>query len=133
MSWAAIIAIVVELLKQRAAAGWPLLKMLLDYFGWKVLEDADADKSKITVGAAPDEVKNQIIAWLEERLATAGVGMKFVYKMIIRFVPLIADQIWDNLFQRNFVSQPLSHFTPATVGAAAAQTEEEIVKDCCDD
>jgi len=131
MSWAAIMAIVVEILKQRAAAGWPLLKMLLDYFGWKVLEEADADKEKLKVGAAPDALKDQIIEWLEEKKATAGVGMKFVYTLMIRFVPLVADQIWDSLFDAGSVAKPASDFPPRVMGAE--QTEEEIVKDCCDE
>ncbi len=118
MSWAAIIAIVMEILKQRAEAGWPLLKMLLEWFGNRIQKDAESDKQKITVGAAPDEVKDQIIAWLEKQKEKAGPMMKMVYGMVIRFVPLIADQIWDSFFKAGHVSQPLADFTPTTMAAA---------------
>lgn len=132
MSWAAIIAIVMELIKQRAAAGWPLLKLLAEYFGWKVLEDAEADKAKITVGAAPDAVKDQIVAWLEARKATAGVGLKLFYSLAIRFVPSIADQIWDSIFEAGGVAKPASDFPPMVM-AGPAVTEEQAAADCCDE
>lgn len=128
MSWAAIIAIVIEVLKQRAEAGWPLLKLLLERFSNRVLEDADNDTDVITVGAAPQELKDQIVAWLEKQKAESGVGMKFVYTILIRAVPLVADQIWDSFFKSGHVGKPLSEFTPAIVGASS-ESEDEILVD----
>ncbi len=128
VSWSAILAIVIEILKQRAAAGWPLLKMILEYFGGKIQADADEDTSPMVVGAAPDEVKNIIVAWLEKQQAAARPIMKGVYAMVIRFVPLIADQIWDSLFTAGHVAVPLSNFTPSVFGTAP-ETEEEILAD----
>lgn len=127
MSWAAIIAIVIEVLKQRSAAGWPLLKLLLERWGVKIQEDADSDPNPITVGAAPSELKDQIVAWLEEKKAAAGIGMKFVYTILIRAVPLVADQIWDNFFQKGMVGSPSSAF-PATMQAGSGD-ESEILAD----
>lgn len=124
MSWAAIIAIVLELVKQRAEAGWPVLKFLIDKFGWKIQEAADNDAEKITVGAAPDDVKNMIIAFLEKQKASAGVFMKGVYTLLIRFVPLIADQIVDSLFKAGHVSKPLSDFTPMLF--STGESEQDV-------
>jgi len=121
VSWAAIIAIVIEVLKQRAAAGWPLLKLLLERWGIKIQEDADADTAVITVGAAPQELKDQIVAWLEEKKASAGIGMKFVYTILIRAVPLVADQIWDSFFKAGHVSKSLASFGPVPVMAATGE------------
>lgn len=129
MSWAAIIAIVMEILKQRAEAGWPLLKMILAWFGERIQKDADNDPIRVTVGAAPDEVKDQIVAWLEKQKAKAGPAMKVVYGMVIRFVPLIADQIWDSLFKSGNVSRPLADFTATVMSADVdeAQVFEEAL------
>ena len=123
MSWAAIIAIVIEVLKQRSAAGWPLLKLLLERWGIKIQQDADADTDVITVGAAPQELKDQIVAWLEEKRAAAGVGMKFIYTILIRAVPLVADQIWDSFFKAGHVAKPLSDFTPAVFQGTGDESE----------
>jgi hypothetical protein len=127
VSWSAIIAIVIEILKQRAAAGWPLLNLLLERWGIKIQEDADADTTPITVGAAPSELKDQIVAWLESQKAKAGIGMKFIYTILIRAVPLVIDQIWDNFFAKGLVSASFSSFGPVlTVGSAG---EDEILVD----
>lgn len=128
MGWSALIALALELLKQRAAAGFPLLMKFLELLGWKIQADADADTSPITMGAAPDEVKDQIIAWLKAQQAKARPLMVGVYALVIRFVPLIADQLWDQLFAKGAVAKPLSDFTPA-VFAAVGETEEEICKE----
>lgn len=116
MTWAMLISVLIEILKQRAAAGWPLLNELLKRWGIRIQNDADTDVSPITVGAAPQELKDQIVAWLEAKKATAGIGMKFVYTIVIRAVPLVADQIWDKLFSMNQVSQPASAFPPVVQG-----------------
>ena len=123
MSWAAIIGIVIEILKQRAEAGWPLLKLLLERWGIKIQQDADNDPAIIVVGAAPQELKDQIVAWLESKRATANVGMKFVYTILIRAVPLVADQIWDSFFKAGHVGRPLSDFTPAVVQGTGDESE----------
>lgn len=128
MSWAAIIALVLQILKERAEAGWPLLKAILALFGDKIQRDADADVAPLTVGAAPDEVKDMIVAWLEAQKAKAGPVLRGIYTIVIRFVPLIADQLWDSLFQAGHVSKPLSDFTPA-VFAAGADDEATILAD----
>jgi hypothetical protein len=125
MSWAAIITIVIEILKQRAAAGWPLLKMLLEYFGGKVQADADADLTVMTVGAAPDEVKDLIVSWLETQKAKSGVMMRAVYAAMIRFVPLVADQIWDQLFAKGLVGKAASEFTQAVM-TGTGESEADI-------
>lgn len=123
MSWAAIMAIVVEIIKQRSAAGWPLLKMLLDYFGWKVLDDAEKDETPITVGAAPDALKDQIIAWLEAKKAAASLKMKFVYAALIRFLPQVIDQIWDSLFAKGHVNSLASDFPPMMTAGVLTEAE----------
>lgn len=119
MTWSAIIAIVIEILKQRSAAGWPLLKLLLERWGIKIQNDADADVAPITVGAAPQELKDQIVAWLEAQKAKSGIVMKFVYSAVIAAVPLVIDQIWDKFFQMGHV-------------AAASDTFPQIVHSVAD-
>lgn len=127
MTWAMIISVVIEILKQRAAAGWPLLNLLLERWGIKIQEDADNDTTPITVGAAPSELKDQIVAWLEVQKAKAGIGMKFVYTILIRAVPLVIDQIWDNFFAKGIVPVSFASFgTPPTVSSAG---EDEILVD----
>lgn len=128
MSWAAIIAIVIEILKQRSAAGWPLLKLLLERWGVRIQHDADIDPNPITVGAAPAELKDQIVAWLQAQQAKAGIGMKFVYTILIRAVPMVADQIWDSFFQKGMVGSPSSAF-PATMQAGSETDESAILCD----
>ena len=123
MSWAAIIAIVVEILKQRAEAGWPLLKLLLERWGIKIQQDADADTSPITMGAAPQELKDQIVAWLEGQKAKAGIGMKFVYSIVIRAVPIVIDQIWDKFFASGQVNEPSSAFPPMTFSSTGDESD----------
>lgn len=125
MSWAAIIAIAVEVYKQRAAAGFPALKLLLQYFGFDILNDAKEDKTLITVGSAPDALKDQLLAWLESQKAKAGIGLKFLYSLMIRFLPTVIDQIWDSLFTAGHVAKPLSDFTPMVM-SSVPQSEEEL-------
>lgn len=126
MSWAMLIPIVLDLIAKRAEAGFPFIKTLIDRFRGKIVEDAEADTVVITVGAAPDELKNQLIVWLEAQKAKAGVGMKFVYAVLIRFVPMVLDSVWDNLFAMGKVGSLAADFPP-TVAATAEVTEDDLL------
>ncbi len=127
MNWATLITLLLKVLKERADAGFPFLVMLLKLFGLDIQKSADNDTSAITVGAAPDEVKDQLMEWLEAlRAGTSRRALRWGIGLLMLYVPKFADEIWDSLFQAGKVSQPLSHFTPATVGASG-DTDESIL------
>jgi len=119
VNWAMLISLALKILKERAEAGFPFLKALLSWLGVDVEKAAEDDTSPITVGDAPDAVKDQLVKWLEDLQAkTNRRAVRWGIGLLILYVPGIADDLWDSLFKAGHVGKPLSDFTP-TFGSVA--------------
>lgn len=128
MSWAQLIVILLEVIKQRSEAGWPLINALIEKFKAKIIAQVsliEGSAMAISVGAAPDELKEFIIGKLKELQSSAGLIMKGVYSLLIQVVPLVIDQVWDRLFAQGIVPKAAADYTPLSVTAAFTPNDEE--------
>ena len=129
MNWAMIIGLVLKFLQERYAAGFPLIVALLKLWGIDIQKAADDDTSPITVGAAPEELKDVILGWFQKLKDSTGRPMlKLAIGFIVRYIPGIADQVWDSLFQAGHVAKSASEFTQVVMGTVP-QTEAELLAD----
>lgn len=122
MPWSVLLPILLEVLKNRADAGFPWLTRFLERFWPKVVIDVES-QGVAAVGAAPDEIKTMLVELFTKLRSEAGIVMKAVYTILIQLVPLVADTLWDKLFQAGAVAKPLSDFTAIVVSSSGSDDE----------
>lgn len=130
MTWAQLIVILLEVIKQRSEAGWPVIKALIELFGKKIEAQVpflEGSATQLITAAAPDELKEYIIGKLKELQSSAGLIMKGVYSLLIQVVPLVIDQVWDRLFTLGHVQRIAADYTPISLRAAFTPNDEEAL------
>jgi hypothetical protein len=110
MSTAALIALFLENLKQRADAGFPVLKKFLDKWLNRIQAAIPQTTDIVTFGAAPPDLLATIVKFLEDRRAESGLVMKVVFQVLIAAVPSVINELWDRLFTMSLVAQGSSAF-----------------------
>lgn len=130
MTYVEIIKLFLEIVKQRAEAGWPGIMWLIERFGKKIeaqLSFIEGSATQLITAAAPDELKDYIIGKLKELQVNAGIGVKFLYSLLIQVVPLVIDQVWDRLFAQGHVPRIAADYTPISLRAAFTPNDEEAL------
>lgn len=126
MSTALLIELLLQVIAARTAAGWPMLKKLLDRFGNKIKSDAEQIPDAL-IGAAPTELKETLTQLLIKLRDGAKPGMKLVYTLLLSVLPQVADAIWDRLFDQKKVGAPSTAF-PMLAMAGPPAIEDEVIK-----
>lgn len=132
--WPAIIALLID----RAAAGFPILSELLRRRKPELVqlarevEPADGPNPH-GAAAAPPELKHKAVEFLKRmRDRASGTTLKFVIGLLIQFLPLLGDEVWDTLFPAAQQGGG-SLATLAAAGAAGpASAEATAFADACD-
>lgn len=120
MSWAMLLPILISVFNQRMAAGWPLLKKLLDRLGGQVQADAESAGDAV-IGAAPEALKESIIQFLQKQRDKSGVVLKIVYSLLLNALPGLLDGIWDELFTLGRVPAVFATFPAISMSPPASE------------
>lgn len=133
MSWVVIVELIYEVVKQRSAAGWPLLMKLLERWKGQLVTLAEGAGDLPAFGAAPSSLKDAVVAFLAGLKDKSGPVLKIVLSLLIASVPEWIDALWDKLFTQGRVPGLAGTYPPVFAGvmpgredAALAQAVSEL-------
>lgn len=130
MNPALLIPIALEFILARASLGFPIANELIKRFHDRIVKDASGLTEINSFGAAPDELKTILTDLFTQLLGGAdSIWLKLTYKLVLQFIPRIADKVWDNLFERNLVPKLAADFPP-TFSGPEIEDEGDLLAAC---